>query len=105
MKTFKTVAGYVLTAFVLWALVMLALGAGQARTAQAQQHPAAMTLSAAVVHVAPSGHVSLPSWVHWKHASAKAAREVCGHGPAVIVWGGSGDTSVIVCGNGKAGVS
>ena len=63
-------------------------------------------LSAVVRHAAPSAHPSLPSWVHWAPASSKAAREVCGRGvQAIAVWGGSGDTSAVVCQDGKADVS
>lgn len=50
-------------------------------------------------------HHQLPRWVHWQHASKQAALEVCGHGPAIIAWGGNGDTSVIICKNGKADIS
>lgn len=67
---------------------------------------ALIELSASVRHAAPSAHPSLPSWVHWAPASAKAARQVCGRGVAAItVWGGNGDTSAVVCANGKADVS
>lgn len=63
-------------------------------------------LAASVRHARPSVHPSLPSWVHWAPASRSAARQVCGRGvQAITVWGGSGDTSAIVCGNGKADVS
>lgn len=47
----------------------------------------------------------LPAGYHWKHASKAAAKEVCGNGPAIIAWGGKGDTSVIICKNGKAETS
>lgn len=47
-------------------------------------------------------HHEPPKWFHWQHASNQAAREACGHGPAIIAWGGKGDTSVIICKNGKA---
>ena len=63
-------------------------------------------LSASVRHARPSVHASLPSWVHWAPASSRAARQVCGRGvQAITVWGGSGDTSAVVCGDGKADVS
>lgn len=74
-------------------------------SARAVQHTP-IELSASVRHAAPSAHASLPSWVHWAPASSRAAREVCGRGVAAItVWGGSGDTSAVVCGNGKADAS
>lgn len=50
-------------------------------------------------------HPQIPKWFHWEHASKAAAREVCGNGPAIIAWGGNGDTSVIICKNGKAETS
>jgi len=48
----------------------------------------------------------LPSWVHWRQAPG-FMRDVkdCGGGPAVIVWGGNGDTSAMVCRSGVAETS
>lgn len=48
----------------------------------------------------------LPAWVHWRQAPG-FMRDVkdCGGGPAVIVWGGKGDTSALVCRSGVAEAS
>lgn len=63
-------------------------------------------LTASVRHARPSVHPSLPSWVHWAPASRSAARQVCGRGvQAITVWGGPGDTSALVCADGKAETS
>ena len=95
----------IVVAFSLGFAFALCASAGQARTVAAQQHPATV-LSASVGHVRPPAHPSLPSWVHWAPASSRAARQVCGRGvQAITVWGGSGDTSAVVCGDGKADVS
>lgn len=48
----------------------------------------------------------LPAWVHWRQAPG-FMRDVkdCGGGPAVIIWGGSGDTSALICKSGIAETS
>lgn len=48
----------------------------------------------------------LPAWVHWRQAPG-FMRDVedCGGGPAVIVWGGHGDTSALICKSGIAETS
>lgn len=54
---------------------------------------------------------TLPRWLHWQYASRQARREVCGtwhHGrivPGIYVYGGNGDTSALICANGKAETS
>ena len=86
--------GYTLLMFALGAMLVLAAGAGQARTElAAARHPATMTALSASVKPA---HPSLPSWVHWK----TAPRGACRHGNGVIVWGGHGD-GVLICASGE----
>ena len=61
------------------------------------------TLTELTAHTVPS----LPSWVHWRQAGGYM-RDLtdCGKDhAAVIVWGGHGDTSALVCRSGIAEAS
>ena len=63
------------------------------------------TSSPALASTHHSHQQRMPAGYHWKHASKAAAKEASGYGPAIIGWGGNGDTSVITCKNGKADIS
>jgi hypothetical protein len=63
------------------------------------------TNPAAATAVAHHSLLPLPPGFHWVRASRSATRQECGRRrglTAIEVWGGSGDTGVLVCSNGKA---